>query len=260
MNKKIIIFLFILSLILGVTGVASARETETGANRGSLNVNVSGQVKTDDQAKITSTINAEIQAAIKRETERCATLKTEDEAKACRAKIETTIRSKFQNAVKEPGLLNNFFRGEGSIDDKNKADGRNDGEKRNGSVTASAHVEGVIARLGAIHERLIKVADRIESRIEKIDSSINTKASVELVTKAREELRLAASATAEASTSFKTENGIAAGKNDVKAAYAKTIAHIKEAKQHLIQAHRNLVQAITNIKPEVRVDVKGTLN
>ena len=248
--------------MFGVSGVASAREAESGGNLGLLNVNLSGNINAEERAKVNATINAEVQAAIKRETERCATLKTEDEAKACRAKIESVIRAKFQNAVKEPGLLNNFFRGNGTMDDKdkNKGDERKDGEKRNTSVTASAHIEGVITRLGAIHDRLVKVSDRIESRIKKIDSSINTKASAELVAKARAELKLAASATAEASTSFKTENDGAAGKDDIKAAYAKTIVHIKEAKQHLIQAHRNLVQAIASLKPEVKVDVKGTLN
>ncbi len=177
--KKIIIPLFIIGLMFGFAGSASAIEVRTNSN-----------------------INAPINAA-----------------------------------------------GRMKMEDKNDNQ-RNDNRLKN-LENRSERFQQVITKLTSIHDRLIKVTERIESRIKKLDSeSFNTDTSAKLVAKAREELRLAAISTSEASVSLKAESDTSTTINaeNYRAVYAKTFTNIKTTKEHLIKAHRNLVEAITNLK------------
>ncbi len=263
-KKTLIIPLFILGLTM-IAGNASAAMMTGGINNAmKANVGAGVGIKTGNK-QIDIKTAGEIETAFKAERTRCDTMTSDTDKKACYEKIVATLKTKFTNVDESifRGLIGGkIFEGKagtnlGYPDDKNK-DGKKD-DNKDFSAAISGRIDHVIKKLGAINDRLTKVADRIQSRMDKLNSQkIDTAASVKFVASAREELKLATTAANDAQTSYKTESNttVTVDASNYKTVYAKTIANIKSAKEHLIQAHKYLVQAIANLKPGVNTDLK----
>lgn len=263
--KNIIVSLFIFSLAFGTAGFVSAHEGGEPHTHANTEVRTGGALPIDIKAF------ADIEATFKAERARCDAMKNDAEKRSCYEKIAANLKAKFTNV--DERLFRDILQGgaSGHIgDDKNNKQndrGQNNDKNENGkkfSVDFSGRFDHTIKKLTAVQDRLSKVADRIDSRMEKLKAdNIDTSASVKLVASARAELKLAADAITNAQSSFKTENEASAevNANNYKTTYAKTLAHVKTAKEHLVQAHRNLVQAISSLKPGAnKIDATGKLD
>jgi exonuclease VII small subunit len=112
-----------------------------------------------------------------------------------------------------------------------------------------AYLERILGRFRAAIARLEKLADRIDSRIEKLeeDRGINLSDASALVDEAQRNLE--AAETALSNISSKAETAI--GEEDPKTAFQKVREVLNEAKENIKSAHRTLVEAIKLVKASV---------
>lgn len=188
-----IIFLSGATVAIGITNDYSSATVEyqekIRAGKIDDSVIMSG-IKLDNKSR------DEIEAMIKAGNIRCTTLPTEAQRLACGKQLEATVKAKMHNMTNAqiaPAINDKSDSMKPTVmEDKIKnAEVRNkDNQKQFGDF--STRLENVILNFVAVHDRIAKLGDRIESRMKKLsEENINVTESMKLTAEARAELKLA---------------------------------------------------------------------
>lgn len=278
-------------IVYGESNTATTPYTQERSVSG-LKMMKYGEMKLDAKTK------AEIDTAIQTGNARCAAVANETEKKACATRLETAIKARLQ-AVGATGMSDSGKSAVFNSDDKpmmTPAQSTDDDGKRTGkddfrkfSKNFSERFENVLTNFRAVHDRIAKLADRVESRLSKLSAEgIDVSAGLKFTASARAELKLAETSiinaktifgeiftavqnkktddqsdtdTVSADTDTDTDDETSDTEKNPRAPFIKAIEQIRITKEHLIKAHRNLVQAIVSIKPGINKsdDVKSNM-
>ncbi len=155
-------------------------------------------------------------------------------------------------------------KGEMRDERENRARMNSEERMKNFRQNFSTRFSNALERLMAVHTRFEGIADRIDSRLKKLsEEKVDVSVAAKFTASAREELRLSTDSMSSAKAAFTAEVDSEATASmtaeNARGAFTKTFVYLKEAKDHLKNAHRNLVQAVQNIKSK-NPAAAGTVN
>lgn len=129
--------------------------------------------------------------------------------------MTSSNRGQSDKPVLSGNRLETTNNGKNMADDKSRLETTNRGETGNPFENFARRFEHAVKNLEAVHDRISKLAERIESRMKKLSSeNIDVSAGLKFAAGAREELRLAKASMEAARISFKTEFTASADKAD----------------------------------------------
>lgn len=250
MKKIITAFnVIIMTVLVAGFGLVAEAETRTDTQRSIRGTTELRTGITPEAIKIDARAKTEIDNLIRSESARCNSLANQEQKRTCLAQIELRIKERLPLTTPEDIKMLR----EKMIQSQRVQE--NSGSRPEvGSVPkerSSPEFQKVSSRLVAAHDRISTLADRIDSRIRKLESEgVETAEARRYTEAARSDLRMAKSSIATMEENVKTLTGRTSlsGTAEIDASIRSLRETIESIKKNLISAHRNLTGAIASLK------------